>query len=125
MLSPAACGIRHHALSEREDSVRLRRSESRYVVRADEFLQAGSVYDLIAAVRPEFLRPRMSDRGLQQSVLPVAYLDGVQLDLAMLRQIPILWVVEIRYLHATAASTRFGRRHEAGAILVTTGRPSP
>jgi hypothetical protein len=125
-LAPVACGIHHRDVPGREEnSARLPRSETRYILRADQFPRAGSTYDVIARLRPDFLRARAGDRGLQSPVLPAMYLDGVQLDVSMLQQVPIAWVLEIQYLHATVASARFGRKHEAGAIVVTTGRPSP
>lgn len=97
--------------------------ESRRVVRADQFPDRGSVYDVIASMRPEFLRPRPSARLPHTSVFPAAYLDGVLLDdLGLLRQIPVTWVVEVRYLNPPEAMMRFWRNHEAGALAVTTTR---
>ncbi|MFN2565987.1 MAG: hypothetical protein ABR499_13405 [Gemmatimonadaceae bacterium] len=90
-------------------------------MRSDEIPQQGSAYDVIAAARPEFLRPRAGTFG--QPVLPAAYLDGVQLaELDMLRLVLAAWVLEIRYLRAPIASARLRRNLEAGAILVTTKR---
>jgi hypothetical protein len=90
---------------------------SREFLREGQFAPRGTLYDAIAAERPEYLQPRSGSTGL--GVLPDAYLDGVRLiELDMLRQIPAQWVAEVRYLRAPIASAKFRRDHPAGVIVV-------
>ena len=94
-------------------------SEDRSVLRAADIAREGSTLDVLVELRPEFLRPRPGSNGMAEPVLPAVYLDGAMLpDLAMLRQIPIAWVREIRYIGASKAWARFGRMHEGGVIFV-------
>lgn len=94
-------------------------SEDRSVLRVADVAREGSTLDVLVELRPEFLRARPGSNGMAEPVLPVVYFDGAMLpELAMLRQIPIAWVREIRYISASKAWARFGRAHEGGVILV-------
>lgn len=97
-------------------------------IRADE-LRRSSAADLLSAIR--MLRPHfLSTRGrtsIQRSeeTEPAVYVDDRPFGgLAMLRDIPLNTVIEVRYLSATQAQVRWGGDgHSAGGILVITGAP--
>ena len=99
---------------------------NRTVLFADEIDKSGGVgrnaYDLIAQLRPEFLRSRGAT-SLRNSVPPTAtvYLDGVKYgDLQSLKLISAEHVTIVRYLSGSEATTRYGTDHVGGAILITT-----
>lgn len=83
-----------------------------------------NAYDVVQALRPEFLR----SRGVAsiRSATPqyaIVYIDGVRVGpLGELRRIPREQVEEIRYLSGSDATTVYGTGHGGGAILVTTKR---
>ncbi len=101
-------------------------------------------YELVQKARPRFLRTR-GGGGIPPAALgatggtgqivtsdgprAAVYLDGRPFgDLESLRQISTQSLVEIRWLSATEATSRFGMGNTDGAILVTTirspqGRP--
>ena len=89
-----------------------------------EFDKAGvrSAYDIIARLRPEYLRSRGSSSlrtGAPSTA--VVYLDEMRYgNLASLRTISAAQVYEVRYFNAADATTRFGTDHLGGAILITT-----
>ncbi len=81
-----------------------------------------SVYDLLAKVRPEYLRSRGSN-SLRDVTPPTAvvYVDNVKYGtLDALRQMSAENLAQVQYLSATNATTRFGMDHGGGAILITT-----
>jgi len=81
-----------------------------------------TVYDLIAQLRPEYLRSRGSNT-LRNLTPPTAivYLDGVKYgSLDQLRSMSADHISQVQYLSASNATTRFGMDHTGGAILVTT-----
>jgi len=83
---------------------------------------ASNADDAVRMLRPSFLRAHgnatMRDPG---GVPPVLYLDDTRLGgIEHLRDIDIEHVLEIRYVDAIEATTRFGQGHTGGAILVTT-----
>ncbi len=93
---------------------------TRHVLAGDQIPNSGSAEEVIAALRPEYLQPRAGVKGSSDNALPVAYLDGEPLlDLSYLRLIPAASISEIRFLRAPEASARFRRRHDGGAILLT------
>jgi hypothetical protein len=89
-------------------------------------IQAGktpgmTVYDLVAHMRPEYLRSRGSN-SLRDLTPPTAvvYLDGFKYgSLESMRSISADGVAQIQYLNASNATTRFGTDHTGGAILIT------
>ncbi len=104
----------------------------RQVIRAPELalIKPASVnaYDLVAKLRPEFLRARgpvSASRG-RATELPSAtvFVDGVESGPApeALPRIPAGEVVEIRLHRAADATTKYGTRHGGGVIEVTTVR---
>lgn len=81
-----------------------------------------SAYDLIAQLRPEFLRSRgpSSLRDITP-VTAVVYVDDMKYgETSSLRTVSAAQVRYIQYLSAVDATTRFGTDHFGGAILITT-----
>ncbi len=79
-----------------------------------------SAWDLIAQLRPQFLRSRgpASLRDASPSTA-VVYLDNVLFgDIASLRTISADSIVRIEYVNAADATTRFGSDRSGGAILL-------
>jgi hypothetical protein len=81
-----------------------------------------SAYDLIAQLRPEYLRSRgatsISRPGAGTAVV---YLDGTRYgDLQTLRSMSAEQIERVDYLNASEATTRFGTDNTGGAILITT-----
>ena len=106
------------------------RTGSREVIRADEVAQrasdAGNAYDIIAKLRPQMLVGRgtasPTDRT-GETARPKIYVDNVQYgDLGSLRNIAANQVLEIRFVSASDATTRWGTGHMGGVIMVTTKR---
>ncbi len=70
--------------------------------------------------RPHWLRFRGQFSGLPNQQLWV-YRYGAKIgSVDTLRGVALSEVIEIQYLDGSAATTRFGRDHVAGAILLTT-----
>ncbi len=97
------------------------------VITAEEIAQADAsrawnAYDLIAELRPAFLRSRGAT-SVRESVPTRAeiYLDGVHFGgLDSLKTISAAILKRIEYLGAMDATTRFGTNHVGGAILLST-----
>lgn len=83
-----------------------------------------TVYDLIAHLRPEYLRSRGTNTFRDMAPpTAVVYLDGAKLgSLDQMKSLSADRVFQIQYLSAADATTRFGMDHTAGAILITSGR---
>jgi hypothetical protein len=81
-----------------------------------------SAYDLIAHLRPEYLRNRgVSTFRAGVPTTASVYLNGAKYgELDALKSLDAAIVVQIQYLSASDAATRFGTDHAGGAILVTT-----
>lgn len=101
-------------------------SRNRSVLFPDEIENArrvgGTAYDLIAHLRPEFLRSRgaTSLSNINPATATV-YLDGVRYgDLQSLKFISGDHVTRVEHLNGAEATTRFGTDHVGGAILITT-----
>jgi len=100
--------------------------EGRHILNAAEISQSGgaSAYEVIAQLRPEFLR----SRGISSLLAPnastaVVYVDNVQLGgLDVLSTLGAQTISRVEYLGASDATTRFGTDHTGGAILITTKR---
>lgn len=105
-----------------------------------KFGQNGTVYDLVFALRKQWLHTRgvelsetpgvsMSETGGRvTSAAPtlVAYLDNARLgDLEQLRTLPLTGVVAVRYYDAAQATQRFGAGHRHGVIQVITVADQP
>lgn len=93
---------------------------ARSLIGAEEIAQSAgtTAFDLITARRPEFLNG-LRTRGTAAPV--VVFIDGVWIGgVEVLRTLPLSDIAEVRHLGATDAAMRFGERHAAGAILITT-----
>lgn len=81
-----------------------------------------TVYDLVAQLRPEYLRSRGAN-SLRTPTPPTAvvYIDGSKYgSLDQMKAFSADHVTQIQYLSAANATTRFGMDHGGGAILITT-----
>ena len=95
------------------------------VLLADEISAAGArtVHDAIARLRPSWLRGRRGRISMQDPTAGevVVYLDGAryggQRSLASIR---VETVLDLTFLAASDATTRFGTGHGGGAILIRT-----
>jgi hypothetical protein len=108
-------------------------ARDRSVIRSDEIVtvQAANAHDIVAKLRPEFLRSRgpiSTSRNVTTPPVMTVFIDGVEagpIDQA-LRQIPATDVVEIRLYRAADAATKYGSRHNGGVVDVKTRRsPTP
>ncbi len=81
-----------------------------------------SAYDLIARLRPEYLRSRGSSSLLtNEPTTAMVYVDEMRFgDLASLRTFSAAQIYRVQYINAADATTRFGSDHLGGAILITT-----
>lgn len=100
--------------------------------RAPELLTA---FDVVQRLRPHFLReksvgaiasPTNLDGTRNQAAVKTAiqtYVNGARAGLpaVTLREIQATAVIDILYLNASDATTRFGTGHDNGAIIVRTG----
>jgi len=83
-----------------------------------------NAYEMIRTLRPHWLDARgnvsLSRPGSSQ---PVVYLDGMEFrDPTVLRDVLAIDVLEVEYINASEATSRYGSDHTGGAILVTTRR---
>ena len=95
-----------------------------------------TAYDVIQRLRPHFLRERATgsitapfnekgNRNPAAAKTPVqVYINGTKAGIAAvsLREILASAVIDIVYLDASDATTRFGTGHDNGAVMVATGR---
>jgi hypothetical protein len=83
-------------------------------------ISSSSVQNALEAVqslRPAMMRPRPGGGPV------MLYLDNVKMmDLNVLSTVPAGRILEIRYISAQDATTRWGTGHASGVILVTTKR---
>ena len=78
-----------------------------------------NAYDLISQVRPNWLRGRGAPNLRSGPELPVVYLeDRRQGDLDVLRSFATTGIAELRFISATAATTRYGDGHGGGIIQI-------
>jgi hypothetical protein len=85
---------------------------------------ARNAYDLVQAIRPQWLRGRgaMSIQN-PRPVPPVVYIEGIrEPSTESLRRLDVSSILLMEYLSAADATTRFGTGHTGGAILVTLRR---
>ena len=83
---------------------------------------AWTAYDVIARMRPEFLRSRGAS-SLRNSVpaTAVVYVDDMKYGgINSLKAFSAGQIWRIEYINAADATTRFGTDHLGGAILITT-----
>ncbi len=85
-------------------------------------MPGGNAYDLIAQLRPSFLRVRGPASASDLTpVQAMVYLDGVRYGkLESLKTLNIEQIREIEFINASDATTRYGTDHLGGAILIHT-----
>jgi hypothetical protein len=101
------------------------RPSTRNVITADQIKRIGATNALEAVQR---LQPRMLEKqrgpssiNFEDQAQIVVYLDNSRLGgIETLTMVQTGNVVEIRYLSASEATTRFGTGNAAGAIVITT-----
>ena len=86
-----------------------------------EEIQAARVataFEVVERLRPQFLRTRGSSSALMETRVTV-FQDNLNLGgVEMLRQIRALDVLEIRFMSASDATTRFGSGFPGGVIAI-------
>ena len=95
------------------------------IITADEITSTHEtyVYDVIARVRPNFLRSRgaTSVNATATSTLPTVYMDGQRYgDITSLRGVLASQVREIHYYDSASGSARFGMQNTGGVIDLLT-----
>ena len=116
-----------------------RSSHNRDIITREEIreraLDTKNAYDVVRRLRPHFLRERSTgsisspmtaegNRNTAAQRQPVqVYVNGAKTSVpnVSLREIHTEAIIEILYLNASDATTRFGTGHENGAILVKIG----
>lgn len=82
---------------------------------------ARNAYDAVQNLRPTFLRSRGTTFDPTVSTQAAVYLDAQRYgDITALRSMVVDAIEEIRYLNPSAATSKYGTNHTAGAIEVTT-----
>ena len=83
---------------------------------------AGTAYDVLQRLRPQFFTARAAAfTGDADGGRPVVYIDGMRLGgIEELRSISSNMLGEVRFLSGVAASERFGRYHSGGVIAIST-----
>lgn len=117
--SPAAIrgSVRAPETAARRDRQVLSRDE----IRATQFTNA---YDVILALRGNWLRSRTAESVSGKSSTVQVYLDQQRLTgVEELRTMQPTNIASIRFMDPVQASARYGMDHGAGAILVTTAKP--
>jgi outer membrane cobalamin receptor len=86
--------------------------------------QLATAYDIIQALRPEFMRSRgVRSMAAATGETAVVYVDGVRAGgLEALRALPRETLQDVRYLSAADATTAYGTGHAGGVIQVRTRR---
>ena len=97
-------------------------STSNVISRAElEAEGSANVYDVIARLRPNFLRSRGPTSVMNASARTVAavFVDDIEYgDLESLRRFPAMRIAEIRYYSGPEATTKFGSVFGAGVIAL-------
>jgi hypothetical protein len=85
---------------------------------------ASSAYEIVERLRPEFLRSR-GQKSLSDPTPddPIVYVNGMRSGaIESMRSMSAQDVLEIRFITAADATTRFGTGHTGGVIEVRTRR---
>lgn len=100
------------------------RDRDRIILEEIEATPVANAYDVVQALRPEFLRSRgVASVRSGTPEYAIVYVDGVRTGgLGELRRVPREQLEEIRYLSGNDATTMYGTGHGGGAILVVTKR---
>lgn len=118
---PTPSAIRGSVRSPDAPARRDRQVLSRDEIRATQFTNA---YDVILALRGNWLRSRTAESVSGKSSSVQVYLDQQRLTgPEELRTMQPTNIASIRFMDPLQASARYGMDHGAGAILVTTAKP--
>jgi len=83
--------------------------------------QYSTAYDLVNALRPQWLRPRGPDTMNGRPAEVQAVLDGMKLGgVSALRNLPTSGIAFVQFFDGPAASTRWGLGFGNGAIYIST-----
>ena len=101
-------------------------SANRATITDAELAASGTetAYDVIQRLRPEYLRPKPSQKGNFQGVTtappPAVIVNGQNSgELADLRRIPAISLSAIHYYTIEEAKRKFGMQYQGGAIELT------
>jgi hypothetical protein len=93
----------------------------RYVITAAELERVPefNLYDVVARLRPHFLRSRTIVADGRPAITPVhLYVDGELMDsIDDLRRVPPSHVREVRFYEPQIANTRFAGSNNAGGVV--------
>lgn len=77
-------------------------------------------YELIQSTHANWLRSvKASSFSYETEIFPVVYVGDMKTDLSYLESLPTSAVLKIQRLNSFEATSKYGPRHEAGAIIVT------
>ncbi|MEX2529193.1 MAG: hypothetical protein WD960_00335 [Gemmatimonadota bacterium] len=87
-------------------------------------VSANNLYEVVASLRPQWLRSRGSLSISNPSAgEPVVYVNQMRMgSIEVLRELQPLSIVGIQWITASDATTRFGLGHAGGVIQVLTRR---
>lgn len=101
------------------------RRSDRNVLTAEDFQQQSerNLYDAIARMRPNWLRPQGVNLVSSGATPVVVYLNNVRMGgVSVLADLPLDEVERVRFVDGTDAATRYGLNTDGGVIEVTTKR---
>jgi hypothetical protein len=101
-------------------------TQDTHVITAPELrhTQAGHVYEAVQRLHPEYLRTRGPSTIVNETAMgPAVFVDRAFLGpIAVLRDLPVNDVQQIRFVSAWDAATIYGSGYANGVIEVTTRR---
>ncbi len=88
---------------------------------------ANNAFDVVQQLRPQWLRPRGPTSIMEpEGEFPSVFIDAMRYDdLAVLRDIPVHEIAEIRFISGPDATTRWGTGVVAGVIEVIRKTKTP
>lgn len=97
------------------------------LITAEEIRQRGqysSLYELVQALRPRWLRAQGPDTLVGQGGQVQVHMDGNRLgSVDALRNLSPSGVTSLRWIPPIDAAARYGLDHSHGAIVISTGAP--
>ena len=120
-VSFAACTPATRAGNVADLTSRQRFNSSREIITGSEIaaVRGNNAFDLISRLRPEYLTALTGRDGLHTPVEPVVYVNDQEAGgVAVLRQISLEMVGEVRYVRPADAFLHHGERHRGGEIYL-------
>jgi hypothetical protein len=117
----AACTPATRAGNAADLARRHRNDSPREVITPSEIAvtHGTTAFDLISRLRPEYLTPVTGRGALHLPNEPVVYVNDVEAGgVALLREISLEYVREVRYVAPNDAFFRHGERHRGGEIYL-------